>query len=88
MTPRMSPSDILIERALGAFREIGPTGRVLPAPAWWDLSAEARETLFEAQIQSRLMEAAIDARGLSTTARAVLERTRWIEQIGSTGPGA
>lgn len=68
------PRELLIEQALSAFRERNAHGRILPSPAWWDLAAEDREAVFMRQIESRLTERALDAAGLSTTVRAVLER--------------
>ena len=64
----------LVEAAVSAFRERNPSGRILAAPAWWDLSPEDRDLVFERQLQSRLLERALDERGLSGTARAVLGR--------------
>ena len=68
------PKDVLIEAAVSAFRERNAFGRILPASAWWDLAPEDREALFDRQLESRLLERAIDLDGLSSTARAVLER--------------
>ena len=68
------PREALFEAATGAFRERDADGRVLPSPDWWDLSPEDRERLFELQAQSRLLERVLDDEGLSSTARAVLER--------------
>ena len=68
------PKDVLIEAAVSAFRERNAFGRILPASAWWDLAPEDREALFGRQLESRLLERAIDPDGLSSTARAVLER--------------
>ncbi len=66
--------DILIEEAASAFRERDLSGRILPAPAWWDLSPEARDTLYRSQLQSRLLERALDPQGRSGTVHAVLSR--------------
>jgi hypothetical protein len=68
------PKDVLIEAAVSAFRERNAFGRILPASAWWDLAPEDREALFDRQLESRLLERAIDPDGLTSTARAVLER--------------
>ena len=70
------PQNELIEAAVAVFRERNPFGRILAAPAWWDLSPGDRELLFERQLQSRLMERALDTNGLSSTVRAVLGRLR------------
>ncbi len=66
--------DLLLEQAASAFREREASGRILPSPAWWDLSAEDREALFRQQLESRLLERAVDPYGLSSTVRAVLSR--------------
>ena len=70
----MSDRDALIEAAATAFRSRTPDGAILPHPAWADLDAAGRREAFAAAAQSRLLEAALDPRGLSTTARAVLGR--------------
>jgi hypothetical protein len=70
MTPK--EREILIERVVSAWR---PRGRDLAAsthPAWHDLDDAARREAFEAARVSRLLEAALDPEGLSSTARAVL----------------
>ena len=64
----------LIEQVVGAFRERDPDGRVRPSPAWHDLEAADREAAFDATVAQRSLESALDAEGLSTTARAVLAR--------------
>lgn len=80
---RQDDTEALIEAATTAFRERDPaTGRILPSPAWWDLSPADRERLFERQLASRAVESAIADDGLSTTARAVLDRLPGVEQIG------
>lgn len=70
----MSERDELIEAAATAFRTRTPDGTILPHPAWADLDPAGRREAFEAAAQSRALEAALDPRGLSTTARAVLDR--------------
>jgi len=70
------PRDLLIEEAASAFRERNAWGRILPSPSWLDLPAEERDALFARQLESRLIERALDPNGLSTTARAVLERLK------------
>lgn len=81
MKPRSNPSEILIERAVSAHRELSATGRVLSSPAWWDLTPEQRASLFDEQMVSRFIEAAIDSRGLTMTAKAVLNRTALMPQL-------
>lgn len=72
----MSDRDLLIERVVSAHRSRTASGRVLPAAAWRDLAPADREAAAEeAEVQRRL-EAALDHEGLSSTARAVLDRIR------------
>ena len=68
--------ELLIEAAAGAFRERDPRGAVRFHPAWWDLDEAGRRAAFEAAVQSRALEAALDPAGLTSTARAVLARIR------------
>jgi hypothetical protein len=68
------PVDLLIEAAVSAYRERDADGRIVPPPAWWDLSGEAREELFERQLLSRELERAAHPNGWSTTVSAVLAR--------------
>ena len=70
------PGDILLEEAVSAYRERSASGRILPSPAWWDLSADSREQLFRRQLQSRILESALDRGGLSTTVKSVLSRLK------------
>ncbi len=70
------PKDLLIERAASAFRERDTWGRILPSPAWRDLSPEDRDAAFERQLESRVIERALHPAGLSATVRAVLERLK------------
>jgi hypothetical protein len=72
-------SDLLIEAAVTAYRELDTLGRILPSPAWWDLALEAREELFDRQLLSRIMERAVDPGGLSTTVKVVLGRS-WMHR--------
>ncbi len=65
----------LIEAAATAYRERdAATGRIQPSPAWCDLTPDGREAVFRLQYDSRLLERALDADGLSTTVKAVLRR--------------
>ncbi len=68
--------DRLIEEALTAWRPCTPDGRILPHPAWADLSPADRERLFEEAIQLRAFEKALDPSLLSLTSRLVLGRIR------------
>ncbi len=66
--------DSLIEEVVSAHRERGPHGEVRFAPAFYDLGDDARRSAFERGVEQRRLEALLDPRGLSTTARAVLAR--------------
>lgn len=73
----MSPDErdeSLVESTLSAFRERDAAGLPVAPPAWWDLSPQEREDAARAQRAARVMEAAIDPRGWSTTVHAVLAR--------------
>lgn len=64
----------LVREATTAWRARDLEGRVLPHPAWADLEPAARLAVYEETAALRAIEAALDVRGLSTTARAVLAR--------------
>jgi hypothetical protein len=68
--------DALVEAAAAAHRGRHPDGTIEFHPAWWDLDEDGRRAAFEAAVQSRTLEAALDPEGLSSTARAVLARLR------------
>lgn len=68
--------DELVEMASTAYRPRDRSGAVLAHPVFADLDAAGRELLHRATEQQRLLEAALDADGLSTTARALLARIR------------
>jgi hypothetical protein len=79
---RRDAADLLIEAATAAFRERDPETRALrPAPEFLDLPPAERDALFAHQMRSRLLERALDARGLSTTAHAVLGRLPFLGQF-------
>jgi hypothetical protein len=65
----------LIEEVAGAYRARDPRA-IAHAPAWFDLSPEARDAAFEASTRMRALEAALDPEGRSATVRAVLARIR------------
>jgi len=65
--------EALVEIASSAWRPRG-TDAVRPHPAWADLDAPGRREVYELTRVLRRLEAALDAEGLSTTARAVLDR--------------
>ena len=70
----MSEREILVEQAVSAWRPRGPRGELRAHPAWSDLDAAGREAVWRETLLQRALEAALDPRGLSTTARAVLAR--------------
>jgi hypothetical protein len=72
--PERRQSETLIEAATTAWRPRSPSGEIRAHPAWADLDAAGRVAAYEATRALRRLEAARDARGLSTTARAVLAR--------------
>ena len=65
--------DLLVEQVASAHRPPS-TGELRYHPAWHDLDAAARVRAFELAKQLRVLEAATDLDGLSTTAHAVLAR--------------
>ena len=75
MTPQ--EREALIEAVTTAFRPRDLlTGALRAHDAWHDLDAKGRTEAYEATLQSRELEAALDPEGLSSTARAVLARLR------------
>jgi hypothetical protein len=68
--------DLLVEQVAGAFRpsSAGEAGELQYHKAWHDLGISARVRAYEIARAQRPLEAALDADGLSTTARAVLAR--------------
>jgi len=66
--------DALIEAVAGAWRPRDRDGRIEAHPAWHDLDPAGREEAFAAAELERRLEAALDPRGLSASARAVLAR--------------
>jgi hypothetical protein len=68
-------TELLIEAAASAQRPRDPrTSEILPHPAWSDLDGPDRLRAFEAAVELRALESALDPEGVSTTARAVLAR--------------
>lgn len=73
----MSPVDeALIESVSTAWRERDADKRITWHPSWYDLDDEGRREAFARTASLRRLEAALDPEGLSTTARAVLDRLR------------
>lgn len=66
--------DALMEQVIGAWRPTDAFGRIRAHPAWHDLEAADRQLAHEQATEQRHLEAALDPDGLSTTARAVLDR--------------
>jgi hypothetical protein len=61
----------LIDESSTAWRPRTPDGRILEHPAWADLDGASRKTAFEESLVMRVLEAAVDPDGYSTTVRAV-----------------
>ena len=72
MTPE--ERDSLIAAVTTAHRERGARGEIKSHRAWHDLDEAGRTEAFDETMRTRKIESASDARGLSTTARAVLAR--------------
>lgn len=64
----------LLEQVTSAHRRRRPDGSVAAHPAWHDLNDDGRREAFEQTLLQRKLEAAMDDEGLSTTARALLQR--------------
>lgn len=71
--PGPNDEDLLIEQVAGAYRPVS-RDELHYHPAWHDLGPDARQRAFERARALRALEAALDPDGLSTTARAVLDR--------------
>lgn len=65
--------ELLVEQVASAHRPRS-LDELRYHPAWHDLDAAARERAFELARALRPLEAALDHDGLSTTARAVLQK--------------
>ena len=74
MTPEERES--LVAAVTTAHRQRGTGGEIKAHRAWHDLDEAGRSEAFDETMRARKIEAASDARGLSTTARAVLARIR------------
>lgn len=66
--------ELLLEQVCSAWRPRDRDGRITGHPAWHDLSEQDRLEAFRMTEELRRMEAALDRKGLSGTARAVMER--------------
>ena len=65
--------DLLVEQVASAHRPRA-IDELRYHPAWHDLDGDARERAFDLARALRPLEAALDGEGLSTTARAVLQK--------------
>jgi hypothetical protein len=66
----------LVAAVTTAHRERNVRGEIKSHRAWHDLDEAGRTEAFDETLRTRKIESASDARGLSTTARAVLARIR------------
>jgi hypothetical protein len=66
----------LVEAASSAFRPQDPLGSIRFHPAWHDLDEDGRREAAAVVRTQRRLESLLDAEGLSSTARAVLQRIR------------
>ena len=71
----LEEQQLLIEQVAGAYRPASGD-QLQYHKAWHDLDAASRQRAFDLAAALRPLEAALDPDGLSTTARAVLERIR------------
>ena len=67
----MTDHEMLIKEATTAWRPRTPDGQILDHPSWADLDTAARQQVFEETLVMRVLEAALDPDGYSTTVRAV-----------------
>lgn len=66
--------ELLLEQVTAAHRERHADGSIRSHPAWHDLDDAGKQAAFEATLELRTLEAALDPQGQSTTLRAVLSR--------------
>ena len=66
--------DALIEASVTAYREQDREGRLVPPPAWWDLSPGDADELFRRQVAMRRLEQAASPLGWTATVLAVLRK--------------
>lgn len=66
--------ELLLEEVTSAHRERHADGTIRSHPAWHDLDDDGKQEAFDASLQLRKLEAALDGQGLNTTVRAVLKR--------------
>ncbi len=70
--------DEMLEEVAGAWRPtpLRSHEEIRSHPLWYDLQEEGRVDAARRAMKQRIIEAAFDERGLSTTARSVLSRIR------------
>ena len=68
--------EILLEQVTSAHRTRTVDGDIQGHPAFYDLEAPLRLEAFDATLKLRTLEAALDDEGLSSTARAIINRLR------------
>lgn len=73
---RLGEGDPRLEQVISAARARDPWGRIQSSPAFHDLEPDERADAHRATQRQRLLEAALDPEGLTSTARAVLARIR------------
>lgn len=69
---------LLLEQVTSAHRRRRVDGSVSSHPAWHDLDEAGRREAFEQTLLQRKLEAAMDADGMSTTAKALLARIQGV----------
>ena len=75
MSDRHDDDELLIEQVASAHRP-APREELRYHPAWYDLGPDARRRAAKLAEDLRALEAALDPGGVSTAARAVLDRIR------------
>jgi len=68
--------EALVAAVTTAHRERGARGEIRGHRAYYDLDDAGRVEAFDETARQRALEAALDAQGLSSTARAILARIR------------
>jgi hypothetical protein len=76
MTAPPKARALLLEQLATAYRELTPHGQLREAAAFHDLDEAGRTEAFELALRARVIEAAIDPLGRSSTVHAVLARLR------------
>lgn len=66
----------LLEAVVSADRQRDGRGRIQTSPGWHDLEPDERQAAYEATVQQRALEAALDPQGHTATVKALLARLR------------